>query len=372
MKYKTMFLLYFICPIILFLIGGEVWVRKSHLVDKGLDRIPHPYLSIGGFHKGGYFSNKEMAFNESPEYYGYKRKGIFNIPSFEFGTPVRSASDRGDFLYRDRRHLLVSPKPKNEFRIFILGGSVAFGEGASSNETRWFVQLEKILRDKTKKNVVVIPAANHSHVTTQERVIFELYVSPFEPDALIFLDGFNDANTGISATRPGDPYAQSIIYERDDSPLYGFINDISKHSELVRYELQQEIYSIWFGQVYTPEQKVAQSKSVADVYYDNLAQMNRRCKNEKIQCLFFLQPFWDLTLANRKEKALNQEDMVVQNYLEFKKEIKDYPFVIDYTGIFDEGPLPVPFYDPAHFNDEGHRYIAEKMADLIISKKIIR
>ncbi|MGZ3727112.1 MAG: hypothetical protein ACXWQQ_15035, partial [Pseudobdellovibrio sp.] len=301
----------------------------------------------------------------------YERRGFFNIPSFKFGTPVSSAAERGRFLYRDRDKLLTMPKAKDEFRIFILGGSVAFGEGASNNEARWFVQLEKILREKTHKNIVIIPAANHSHVTTQERVIFELYVSPFEPDAIVVLDGFNDANTGISATRPGDPYAQSIIYVKDESPLYGFINDLSKHSELIRYGLQQEIFSIWFGKHPTQEERSSQSKSVANVYFDNLTQLNRRCKNEKIKCLFLLQPFWDQTLINRKLTPQNKEQMIMENYVEIRKEISNYPFVTDFTGVFDDGPKEVPFIDPAHFNDEGHLYMAEKIADLILAKKIV-
>ncbi|MGZ3726035.1 MAG: hypothetical protein ACXWQQ_09540, partial [Pseudobdellovibrio sp.] len=74
MKKKSFIFLYLIVPIILFFIAGEIWVRSKHLVGQGLDRIPHPYISIGGFYKGGYFGTKTMDYKEAPENYGYERR----------------------------------------------------------------------------------------------------------------------------------------------------------------------------------------------------------------------------------------------------------------------------------------------------------
>ena len=373
MKFKTAFLLYVILPISLFFAASEIWVRYEGLVETGLDRVVHPYISIGGFYKGGLF-NKSISINnvEAPDAFGYESKGFLNIPSYRFGTDIHSAGERGRFLYRDRAGLVISPKPKGEFRIFILGGSVAFGEGAKQLENRWYVRLEEQLRKKTGRNVVVISAANHSHVTTQERIVYKLYVSPYQPDAAIFLDGFNDANTASSATRPGDPYGQGIIYIKDMSPLYGLINDVSKHSAFVRYLLQNHLSAIWSGNNYTPDQIRQQAISVSNVYYDNLTQLNRRCGNEKIKCFFFLQPYRNLSESRRNLPASPDESNLADSYSEILHQLPRHPFVIDYTGAFDNGPANFPFFDRAHFNDEGHIYLAAKMADDLIKRGLFK
>lgn len=372
MKIRIIFLLYFIVPIIITVFGIEIWVRTNGLVDKGLDRVMHPYIGPGGFYNGGYFKhNIDVA--ESFEAFGYTPKGWLNIPSYEYGTSINSSKERGHFLFRDRVDAVIAEKKKDEFRIFILGGSVAFGEGASSPEKRWFIVLEKLLREKTKKNIVVIPAANHSHVSTQERVILDLYVMPYQPDALVVLSGFNDANTGITATRPGDPYGQSIIYAHDISPFYGLLNDLSKHFESVRYLLQRSVFAIWFGdKVYDKQKDLAQAKSVSNVFYDNQAQTKKRCDAENIKCFFYLQPFWDITKANRKIAKLNVYEMVTINYIRYLQDISKYTFMNDLTGVFDTEPAKIPFIDPAHFNDEGHQVLAEKIASHMLKSGLFQ
>lgn len=367
MKLKTIFFFYVFLPLLIFMIVGEIWIRHNRPIHYGSDRVPHPYIQIGGFYKGGYYKNS-MDPKETPEAFGYENKTWLNVPAFKFGSPVKSISERGTFLYRDRAHLVTAQKSKDETRVFVLGGSVAFGEGASQPENRWFVQLERLLREKTGKNIVVIPAANHSHVSTQERIIYDLYVSPFSPDVVIFLDGFNDANTAVSASRPGDPFGQGTIYLRDRSPLYGFLNDIGKHVRLVQYFIEQTIIEAWSNPI-TPETLASQAESVASVYYDNLANLNKRCRNEKVKCVFFLQPYWNQTLRNRNIAPENCDLSMDSNYKRLLELKTAYPFVTDFTGVFDDAP-EVPFFDPAHFNDKGHLILAEKMADFLIRKKV--
>lgn len=349
-----------VCGVILLLC--ELLIRFTVQIQPGLDRIPHPYIVMGGFHKGGYFDDS-MDPAEAPARYGYKKTGFFGTPSFAFGTEVNSITERGLFLHRDRADDVKIPKPANTFRVMIQGGSVAYGEGSSQKEKRWFNVMENLLNKDAITKYQVIPAANHSHVTTQERIIQDLYVLPHHPDAIIFLDGFNDANTGVSATRPGDPYGQSIIYLRDSSPIFGFLSDLSKHSNFIRYWMMLDVQTSWYKQKITEEKLQQQAKSVANIYFENLNWMKRRCDLEKIHCLFYLQPYWDLTLSYRLEKNIYKDDMFFRNYKNILERMKtEAPFLVDLTHIFDDPQKPVPFIDPAHFNDAGHEVVAEKIA----------
>lgn len=350
--------------ILISLLIGEFWIRSQDLAQSGLDRLTHPYIMLGGFQQGGLLKKKGHL-DEQPEAYGYESRGFFGFPSFRYGTPVHSVAERGHFLFRDRAKLIETPKDRDTIRIFILGGSVAYGEGASAPARRWFIQLENLLQKKSRRKIQIIPAANHSHVTTQERIIQDLYVLPYEPDVMIFLNGFNDANTGVSATRPGDPFGQGIIYLRDSSAFFNFMTDISKHSALVRYWMQRDM--IKANHPVAPDEKSMQlqAESVAAVYYDNSRRMHHRCETEKRKCFFFLQPFWDLTLENRKEKAIVSDDMVGRNYAKIRSQLSQNVFVTDLTGVFDDPAERVPFYDPAHFDDEGHYRIAKAISEIM-------
>jgi hypothetical protein len=352
--------------VIVSLVFGEIWVRGANLVPDGYDRIMHPYIELGGFTKGGYFSPNFNP-NETLESFGYAPEGWLRIPAYPFGRAVKSVSERGRFLYRDRGQILDQEPLPSELRFFILGGSVAFGHAASTPEARWFVKLEEILGKDLRRPFHSIPAANHSHVTTQERIIQNLYVIPKRPSAMIILDGFNDCNTAISATRPGDPYGQGINYKRYESPLWGFLSDISKHSSLLRFFMVKEVENVW-GISWEDRTRLMGSfaDSVASVYYDNIAAMKRRCDQEKIPCFFFLQPEREITLMNQKISDF-PDDPIVASYREILSRIKNYPYLNDLTHIFDKANSV--YTDQAHFNDEGHEILAREIAKVVLESK---
>jgi hypothetical protein len=113
----------------------------------------------------------------------------------------------------------------------------------------------------------------------------------------------------------------------------------------------------------------AQAKSVANVYFENMKALNKRCYNDKIKCFFFLQPFQELTEHRRTDKFLS-DDMIVVNYTEFLNRLPENKFINDLTSVFDKEPAEIPFYDPAHFNDQGHLIIANEIAQTLLKSKL--
>ncbi|MFC1836122.1 hypothetical protein ACFL2Q_15615 [Thermodesulfobacteriota bacterium] len=94
---------------------------------------------------------------------------------------------------------------KDVTRVFVIGGSAAYGSGASSTDTRWYMELERLLSKGLKRQVRLIPAAMGAYVSTQERMVLELIVLPRRPDCVIILNGYNDlVNCLTYCTRPGD------------------------------------------------------------------------------------------------------------------------------------------------------------------------
>src|SRR3990167_6911934 len=89
-------------------------------------------------------------------------------------------------------------KDKNTYRIIILGGSTAFGKGASSNDVTIASYLGKILNEKIKgKSFEVYNMAINGYISAQELITFQLHGIDFKPDLVIDINGYNDLVTGL-------------------------------------------------------------------------------------------------------------------------------------------------------------------------------
>src|SRR5262249_36851264 len=95
---------------------------------------------------------------------------------------------------------LESPKPAGTCRIFLVGGSTAFGTCARSNETTIAGYLERSLNRegaKFKRRFEVVTAANANWISPHERIMIENRLLELEPDVVIALSGYNDVGCGL-------------------------------------------------------------------------------------------------------------------------------------------------------------------------------
>lgn len=97
--------------------------------------------------------------------------------------------------FRATRELEL-PKPADTFRIFLIGGSTAFGSGAPSQETVAGTYLERELNSRmaTEARREVFTLANPSWASTHERILVENRLCEMEPDMVISLSGSNDVH----------------------------------------------------------------------------------------------------------------------------------------------------------------------------------
>jgi lysophospholipase L1-like esterase len=136
-------------------------------------------------------------------------------------TPYWNINPQG---FRDRDPLPLA-KPKNEIRVFILGGSAAFGQGTQKNEETIAHQLETLLKqrvasqektpEKYRPDVFpffkpdreklfklpaklrpgqyrVINAAVPGYSSGNELAQLALEILPYQPDIIVVLDGYSD------------------------------------------------------------------------------------------------------------------------------------------------------------------------------------
>ena len=106
-------------------------------------------------------------------------------------------------------------KPAGRFRIAVLGGSTAWGLGASSDAKTVPGQLETILAETYPgRDIEVLNAAQIGYVSTQELIYFQRVISPMQPDLVVLLDGYNDINADFMNIEPGWPQNAALLRSR--------------------------------------------------------------------------------------------------------------------------------------------------------------
>jgi hypothetical protein len=92
------------------------------------------------------------------------------------------------------------PKPPGAYRVFITGGSTAFGSGAESDADTIAGRLEALLNTesapRTGLGYEAVTVAVPAWSTTHERIMIENRIADLGPDRIIMFSGFNDVLWG--------------------------------------------------------------------------------------------------------------------------------------------------------------------------------
>lgn len=337
-----------------------------------INRHMQPYLMTGGYFQtplAGARESEVMHGLGAPEMFGYTKSGSAYV--FDFGRPVSSIAERGVFLFQDRSPA-ANRAAGESVAIYAVGGSAAYGIGASERSRRWFEILEGELTTGLGRPVRVIPAANPGYVSTQERLILDFMVLPRTPDAVIILNGWNDAMLPATfGTRPGDPYDQGLLYQQFYSPTHGLWAWLAQRSHLARLLLHRSLaraISLNREQILsTPGGLQRYAQSVSAVYWDNVSRMLKRCDDERIPCVVFLQPSLDLARAQRGvQEDANPFAMAGYGAIVSGLGQMDRPEAVhDFSTLLSGPEREAWFIDSVHFNDAGHAAVARAMLAIL-------
>jgi len=285
---------------------------------------------------------------------------------------------------------LASIKPDKTVRIFLLGGSSAFGVGAQSDEETLSQQIERILNQYYPHfQIEVVNAAGMGFTSVQELIIYQILVCDYQPDMVLAFDGFNDAVFPIITGVPGFPerFAETkYIYNEAGTVKLG-IKMIFK-------------YSAWGSLIRNIKSKIASNKfeiadsinnddfqkEIARQYERNLRNLCNLTNAKHIPLMLFEQPY----LGNAEKKLSPEENRFFQKWTSELPERNK--FVSENLELFDQAlyninrDLAVPVYnlkdvfkqtdqsiflDACHVNGLGQRIEAEFIADKIIKHKYI-
>jgi hypothetical protein len=360
------------------LVGLGAWLGRRTLVARFDERIRESEGSetlgqIAGDERAGMaqaFDDPARAAAEMDEY----SWAVPNIPTPFVGIapePGRHGNATIDENQFRHSRPIATPKPAGTFRIFITGGSTAYGTGAPGDDATidafFLRRLEQDLAPRTGLVYEVINAANGAWASTHERILIENRLSEMEPDLVISLSGNNELHWGY--------IGMNVLWFRNYAEShFGF--------------LLREVYTATGREIALPKSpNLGEPVPIDDV-------VHRLEKNIRLAALaleptgapyvFALQPTLAATkkplterearhraaeiLQNSAPRAdpIKSSEYFARGYERFRAELPRLVLpgfhYLDLSTVFDDMEPGVDvFVDSYHFGDRGNRMIADRL-----------
>ncbi|MFH1964707.1 MAG: hypothetical protein ABIJ42_04120 [Acidobacteriota bacterium] len=252
------------------------------------------------------------------------------------------------------------PKPGNTCRIFITGGSAAYGSGASSQESTIAGYLGNMLSARltplTNKKYEVYTMANPAWASTHERIVIENRLSEMTPDLVISFSGCNDVHWGSMG--------RNVLWFRAYYDEF-FLSLIKKVYKITNQPEIPEVTRI--------EPAAIPSSLVSERLVKNVELSSFVISRAGIDYLFVLQPVLAVSgknLTKREQGLLTHQDYFRDCYARIDIALKginrDNFQYADLSGVFDGlGGQEDIFLDSYHIGDKGNEMIAESIFLLV-------
>jgi len=146
--------------------------------------------------------------------------------------------------FNDRREFtLTTPykKADNEKVVLFTGGSVAWGVGATATDRTVAGRMEYWLNNlQDRQHYSVINLGMGSWIAFQQFIALQEWGTPFDPDWVVSMDGFNDAGVGCSYSQgPGRPLYFATMQSFIDGYLMSNLHPVFYRgwleNELIKY-----------------------------------------------------------------------------------------------------------------------------------------
>jgi hypothetical protein len=272
---------------------------------------------------------------------------------------------------------------QNSKNCFLLGGSVAWGFGASTNDQIPSYQIERILKKEYSLDYNIINLAEQSYSSVEELNSFIFSFHELNPSMIIILSGINDINFEYR-----NRYKKFFPYE-------DFLNFYLWGDKLGIFR-ERNFFLVFFKFIYRFFKK---NTKINDEYYfykkpekDNIALelykmkidfVKNYCEAKKIPIFNFLQPdlFFKKNKSNFEKKYEvfegDEKKKFIENKLKiFENELfssnNDTKLLKNFSLLkcFD-GFSQTLYVDRSHVADEGYAIVAKKICSLINQNKEI-
>ena len=257
-------------------------------------------------------------------------------------------------------------KNDNTYRIMMLGGSTAFGAGASSDTTTIPAYLEKEFR-KNNYNVEVINAGILGSDSFEEAYKIRYMFKKFQPDLFIVYDGWNDSFGQVKEGTLNPDITRSKRIESEKPSLQMWISkNLTEFRTLyVFYPISSHLL---IASTMNEDLLIMNSEIWSSRWNDVCSENN----DDGIKTIILLQP-----IVGTGNKKLSSEE---KHHADYFKQIKSREQLeyhskklviasctasIDLRNTFDNVSEPI-YYDGGHMTDLGNKIVAAKIYEEIL------
>ena len=257
-------------------------------------------------------------------------------------------------------------KNDNTYRIMMLGGSTAFGAGASSDTTTIPAYLEKEFR-KNNYNVEVINAGILGSDSFEEAYKIRYMFKKFQPDLFIVYDGWNDSFGQVKegTLNPDITRSKQIESEKPSLQIWISKNLTEFRTLYVFYPISSHLL---IASTMNEDLLIMNSEIWSSRWNDVCSENN----DDGIKTIILLQP-----IVGTGNKKLSSEE---KHHADYFKQIKSREQLeyhskklviasctasIDLRNTFDNVSEPI-YYDGGHMTDLGNKIVAAKIYEEIL------
>jgi hypothetical protein len=357
---------------VVLLVGGAYWLGSRGSLRELADRIERfdATRTLGGVARGRRaelaqaYDDPARAEAEMDSY----AWAVANMPTPFVGVAPAPGDHPGVHVNEQQlRHPmpLELPKPEGRFRIFVTGGSTAFGTGAPSDKATITGYLQEVIeRELPDGDYEVVNAANPAWASTHERILITNRLVDWEPDLVVSFSGNNDAHFGFLGLH-----------------VAWFRTYAEHHQALLLSDLLESVTGEPMPRPWNPSSdEPVPPEEVLRRLERNLRLTSAALEGTGIPYVFALQPTLAATgkpLTEREATHLEEEQLgegvtayLTACYEAYRRrlprlELPGFHFVDASTALDDRGADEEVFLDSYHFGDRGNRILAERLFELL-------
>jgi len=280
-----------------------------------------------------------------------------NLPN-QYSETVNINSDgfRGNEIKKD-----------DQYRIFFLGGSTAYGLYSTSDQTTIPGFLQKKFENK---NIEIINAGINGADSFDETYAIKQKLMNMSPDMFLVYDGWNDLANPIK-TKYNEKQFQDEV-----NLVILHLKKYYKTLEFLEF-IDRVITKQIYGDKGKPEESYPNNLALEKITlwknrWDEICEIGNK---NNVKTIILVQPL--LEAGNKElhdwEKNMSQKyehQSIVSDYEQFRNtslELNKYcSLVVDLVHVFDDRNELI-YYDLGHMTDHGNKIVAEKIYEEIHS-----
>ena len=256
-------------------------------------------------------------------------------------------------------------KPADTYRIFLVGGSTAFGTASTSDQTTISGFLQKEFDNlKINYSVEVINAGIGGADSAREVYYIKKILSQFDPDMYIIYDGYNDAVRELEYGEFGDERFDVLGSAKSRDNIFKFSNYPDYRTPFVMQKILFGSYDPWDVDRYVDPDDIDEKTML---WKDR---WNEFCKTSEDTIVIAVHPILGgsakelSTDESRMLSESNYHKTIIKTIDSMANELtvldKTCDKTLDLRFALDDISEPV-HYDLVHVNDLGNKAISEKI-----------